>query len=210
MPLDALNRDLDPSRQMNHNQTILYQIDDVRDRSVFQCPSEPALRASWRHWVCASIDDCLPLPTAQHTLDLVACKAIIVIVKSSLRPHLGLYIRSSSAGWVVPFPCRTGQYGTAWKARSRANGQIVCLKRIPLNSKDDHKGALQEAQVGSSETCIAAVWHSTAPTGTDLTQHVYKPSADSNPVKCSCYLGLSIPTSSLMWTVSWTVRELCA
>eukprot|EP00878_Enallax_costatus_P045997 GHUV01055558.1.p1 GENE.GHUV01055558.1~~GHUV01055558.1.p1 ORF type:complete len:181 (+),score=44.38 GHUV01055558.1:308-850(+) len=44
----------------------------------------------------------------------------------------------------------TGQYGTAWKARRRTDGQTVCLKRIPLDRKDDHKGELQEAQLLSS------------------------------------------------------------
>ncbi|WIA16498.1 hypothetical protein OEZ85_013178 [Tetradesmus obliquus] len=42
-----------------------------------------------------------------------------------------------------------GQYGTAHLAKSRADGALVCLKWIPLN-RDDHKGALQEAQLLSS------------------------------------------------------------
>eukprot|EP00775_Hariotina_reticulata_P012449 gene12449-12586_t len=49
-----------------------------------------------------------------------------------------------------------GQYGVAHRARCKADGQIVCLKRIPLvrdklrSAEDDHKVALQEAQLLSS------------------------------------------------------------
>ncbi|GIL57802.1 hypothetical protein Vafri_13045 [Volvox africanus] len=40
-----------------------------------------------------------------------------------------------------------GQYGTAFRARDKYDGQLYCIKRIPMSAKDDHTGALREAQL---------------------------------------------------------------
>jgi len=44
-------------------------------------------------------------------------------------------------------PIGQGQYGTAYKARHRLDGQLYCIKRIPMTAKDDHAGALKEVQL---------------------------------------------------------------
>lgn len=43
-----------------------------------------------------------------------------------------------------------GQYGTAYKAQNVLDGQLYCIKRIPMTAKDDMNGALREVQVLSS------------------------------------------------------------
>ncbi|KAG2485570.1 hypothetical protein HYH03_015734 [Edaphochlamys debaryana] len=40
-----------------------------------------------------------------------------------------------------------GQYGTAYRARDKNTGELYCIKRIPMSAKDDHAGALREAQL---------------------------------------------------------------
>ncbi|PNH02758.1 Serine/threonine-protein kinase Nek4 [Tetrabaena socialis] len=40
-----------------------------------------------------------------------------------------------------------GQYGTAFRARDKYDGNLYCVKRIPMSAKDDHAGALREAQL---------------------------------------------------------------
>mmetsp|Transcript_23560 Transcript_23560/g.51706 ORF Transcript_23560/g.51706 Transcript_23560/m.51706 type:complete len:731 (-) Transcript_23560:30-2222(-) len=43
-----------------------------------------------------------------------------------------------------------GQYGTAYKAQHKYDGQLYCIKRIPMSAKDDQKASLKEAQLLSS------------------------------------------------------------
>lgn len=71
-------------------------------------------------------------------------------------PHRHLLLRADAVGQVEMASMNSyemlgvigqGQYGTASKAKHKQDGQLYCVKRIPMSAKDDHKGALAEADL---------------------------------------------------------------